>query len=82
MNATGPYWKQVNIGLGNGLVPSGNKPLPETMLTQIYVCHHIASLGQNELKKFQFEINFRQNICIVTEAGVLIFRENIAYEIL
>ena len=27
----------VNIGSGNDLVPSGNKPLPETMLTQIYV---------------------------------------------
>ena len=27
----------VNIGSGNGLVPSGNKPLPEPMLTQIYV---------------------------------------------
>ena len=26
---------EVNIGLGNGLVPSGNKPLPEPMLTQI-----------------------------------------------
>ena len=26
----------VNIGSGNGLVPSGNKPLPEPMLTQIY----------------------------------------------
>ena len=25
----------VNIGSGNGLVPSGNKPLPEPMLTQI-----------------------------------------------
>ena len=25
-----------NIGWGNGLVPSGNKPLPETLLTQIY----------------------------------------------
>ena len=25
------------IGSGNGLVPSGNKPLPEPMLTQIYV---------------------------------------------
>ena len=25
------------IGLGNGLVPLGNKPLPEPMLTQIYV---------------------------------------------
>ena len=27
----------VNIGSGNGLVPSGNKPLLELMLTQIYV---------------------------------------------
>ena len=33
---------KVNIGSGNGLVPSGNKPLPELMLTQFYVamwCH-------------------------------------------
>ena len=28
---------QVNIGSGNGLVLSGNKPLPEPMLTQICV---------------------------------------------
>ena len=28
---------KVNIGSGNGLVPSGNKPLPEPMLTQISV---------------------------------------------
>ena len=27
----------LNIGSGNGLVPTGNKPLPEPMLTQIYV---------------------------------------------
>ena len=26
-----------NIGSGNGLVPSGNKPLSEPMLTQIHV---------------------------------------------
>ena len=33
---------EVNIGSGKGLVPSGNKPLPEHMLTLIYVdtwCH-------------------------------------------
>ena len=30
------HW-QVNIGSGNGLVPSVNKPLPEPMLTQAYV---------------------------------------------
>ena len=30
-------WVLVNIGLGIGLVPSGNKPLPEQILTQILV---------------------------------------------
>ena len=36
MNFTGLYW-YVNIGSGNGLVPSGNKPLlvPAPMLTKI-----------------------------------------------
>ena len=29
--------KDLNIGSGNGLVPSGNKPLPEPMLTQFSV---------------------------------------------
>ena len=28
---------EVNIGLGNGLVLSGNQPLPEPVLTNIYV---------------------------------------------
>ena len=37
MNVSGPHWWSVNIGSGNGLVPSGNKPLPEPMLTQISV---------------------------------------------
>ena len=34
---TWPCWRYVNIGSGNGLVPSGNKPLPEPMLTQTFV---------------------------------------------
>ena len=29
------YSLQVNIGSDNGLVPSGNKPLPEPVLTKI-----------------------------------------------
>ena len=37
MNAIGLHWWSVSIGSGNGLVPSGNKPLPEPMLTQIFV---------------------------------------------
>ena len=42
VNSTWPHWSLVNIDLGNCLVPSGNKPLPEPMLTQTYVaicCH-------------------------------------------
>ena len=35
------------IGLGNGLVPSGNKPLPESVLTDLYC--HVASLDYNKL---------------------------------
>ena len=38
---------EVNIGSGNGLVPSGNKLLPGPMLTDL--CRHMASLGHNEL---------------------------------
>ena len=36
------YWWEVNIGLGYGLVPSGNKPLPEPMLAQVpdTIWHH------------------------------------------
>ena len=37
MNVTGLQWWSVNIGSGNGLVPSGNKPLHAPMLTQISV---------------------------------------------
>ena len=37
MNVTGLHWWSFNIGSGNGLVPSGNKPLPEPMLTQTSV---------------------------------------------
>ena len=33
MNATTLHWSLVDIGSGNGLVPSGNKPLPEPMLS-------------------------------------------------
>ena len=41
MNAMGPYWWEVNIGSGNGLVPSGSKPIPEPILTQIYVAYDV-----------------------------------------
>ena len=37
MNVTGLHWRSVNIGSGNSLVLSGNKPLSEPLLTQISV---------------------------------------------
>ena len=37
VNVTEHLWLEVNMGSGNGLVPSGNKPLPEPMLTDLYV---------------------------------------------
>ena len=40
---------QVKTGSGNGLVPSGNKPLPEPILTQIFVaqCRHQAAMSSH-----------------------------------
>ena len=37
----------VNIGSGNGLVPSGNKPLPEPLMSNIYdtIRHHNAAVS-------------------------------------
>ena len=37
VNATTHQWRLVNTSPGNGLVLSCSKPLPEPMLTQIYV---------------------------------------------
>ena len=39
-NATEPHWLYVNIGSGNGLVPSGDKPLSESILTRISLTWH------------------------------------------
>ena len=41
-----------NVGSGNGLVPSGNKPLHEPMLTQIYVAIWRHELIQSRLQTF------------------------------
>ena len=43
LNVTGLYWWSVNFGSGNGLVPSGNKPLPEPMLTKSLGLHRLAT---------------------------------------
>ena len=33
------HWWEVNISLDNASVPSGTKPLPEPMLTQIHIAN-------------------------------------------
>ena len=43
------YQWLVNINSGNGSMTSGNKPLPDPMLTQIDICHIKVSLGHYEL---------------------------------
>ena len=62
---TGPYWWKVKTDSGNALVPSGNKPLPEPMLTQIYVAiwHHQATMSPNcqSGKKNLLQWNINQN---------------------
>ena len=42
MIAMGPYWWLISSGSGNGLVPSGNKSLPEPISTQFHatIWHH------------------------------------------
>ena len=37
MPQSSAHWYYVNSDSGNGLVPSGAKPLPEPVLNQIYV---------------------------------------------
>ena len=67
----GLHWWSVNIGTGNGLVPSGKKPLHEPMLTQIS-CRHMTSLCHNELTRMiEFEdgnsSNGHQGTCSIED---------------
>ena len=50
VNVTIPHCWLVNIGSSNSFVSSGNKPLPERMLTDL--CCHMMSRGHNQLKSF------------------------------
>ena len=44
VNTTGIHWLYVNIDLGNGLVSSSNKPLPEPVLMKFYIAILVASI--------------------------------------
>ena len=59
MNDAGLQWWLVNIGSGDGLVPSGNKPLPEPNVDPD-LCRHMVSLGPNGLNDNKHTILFIQ----------------------
>ena len=48
----------INIGSGNGLLPSGNKPLPEPMLTNRQSCLVTFTLGQCDARNGQHAQGF------------------------
>ena len=50
-------WR-VNIGSGNGLVPSGNKPCITFANVEPVPCRHMASLGRND-KWFRFHGSYQ-----------------------
>ena len=56
MNVPWPHWWQVNIGSGNGLLRDGTNG--DTNL-----CHHMASLGPNELAESILPINIMNWLC-------------------
>ena len=47
------HWRYIDIDSGNGLMPSGNKPLPIPKLPQVLWCH-MMSPGANELISWIF----------------------------
>ena len=74
LNATRPHWWVVNIGPGNGLVLSGNKPLPEPMLTQIVVtisppCYNGLTLVKLNLFSRNMKLNTNIRSSLETETG-------------
>ena len=66
VNATEPTWWQVNIGLGNGLFPSSNKPLPEPMLIQIYnaIWHHKSTMSWIDICRIWIASPNRPNLIL------------------
>ena len=64
LNATRPHWWLVSIGSGNGLVPSGNKPLPEPILDKIYVTiwRHRATMSQSLM--WSFDLTAGKRVCM------------------
>ena len=65
VNDTTTHWSLVNIGSGNGLVPSGNKPLPEPVLTQISatIWRHRAPKGLSNYGLMSSKYYDQETVC-------------------
>ena len=74
INATRPHWWLVNIGSGNGSVPSGSKPFFTWANVHPLLCYHWASAGHSEWK----HIEPRQNGCHFADIfKCIFFKENL-----
>ena len=67
MNATGLYWWLVNIGSGNGLVPSGTLPLPEPVLAQFLSPYGVARPQWVKMKVTYRSCNYNLNCSLLNE---------------
>ena len=56
MDATTPHWSLVNIGSGNGLVPSWRHQAITWANVDIDPCRHMTSLGHYELRHYHTAI--------------------------
>ena len=59
VNTIRPQWWFVNIELGNGLVPPGNKPLPEPTLSQFHITNGVT-------RPFYTSMNILQHLPLKT----------------
>ena len=67
-----PLWWLVSIGSGNGLMPSGNKPFPESVLTHIFSPYGVTRPQWVKLVSHAIEILFVLSVPFVPKTeGVL-----------
>ena len=71
LHTTRSQWWDVNIDSGNGLVPDGTKPLPESMFTQNYVgiWRHQATMSYIITSNISSELCHLANIMMTSSIG-------------
>ena len=74
MNVTGSYWWCVNFGSGYGLVPLGNKPLPEPLLADH---NHFFNLCQARYIRFQSDRDIKNNAWVTVNNDFFVTSEAI-----